>query len=87
MVRIERCVCMDMTFAELLAIARREGLDAQALERETGCGSRCGMCMPYIEESLRTGRVVFHEILVRGRSPSRGAAFTRGRSGARVRGS
>jgi bacterioferritin-associated ferredoxin len=87
MVRIERCVCMDMTFAELLAIARREGLDADGLERETGCGSRCGMCPPYIEEALRTGRVVFHEILVQGRSQSRATSFTRGRSGARARGS
>lgn len=87
MVRIDRCVCMHMTFAELLAIARRDGLDAEGLERATGCGSRCGMCVPYIEESLRTGRVVFHELLVCGRPSSRGGTLTRGRSGARAPGS
>lgn len=60
-VRVDRCVCYEVRFAELRALA--EGLRARHgeevtvddLESRTGCGSGCGMCRIYIERMLETG--------------------------------
>lgn len=91
MLRIDRCVCVGCTFAELLLRARASGLDRAGLERETGCGSRCGLCGPYIDEMLRTGQTVFHELLIEGRAsgrkPPRRRPINSDRSGAPTRGS
>lgn len=53
---VTRCICHDVLFAELIALAAREGLDFAALRDRTGCGTGCGMCEPYIHAALRTGR-------------------------------
>ena len=53
---VDRCVCEDTTFSELIAIARAEGLDFDTLTERTGCALRCGLCEPYIREALQTGR-------------------------------
>jgi bacterioferritin-associated ferredoxin len=31
--------------------------------RETGCGSHCGLCRPYLRQMLETGQTAFHELL------------------------
>lgn len=56
---ITRCVCHDVTFAELRALADRTGGDLADLSRRTGCGTSCGLCIPYIRLMLETRRVVF----------------------------
>jgi bacterioferritin-associated ferredoxin len=63
MLSIDRCVCRDIAFAELLPRARAAGWDLEALIRETGCGGGCGLCRPYLRRMLRDGTVVFREIL------------------------
>ena len=68
---IDRCLCTGRTFAELAAQARRDALDLDALmllpRGNGGCGAssdpRCGLCRPYLAESLRSGQTVFHQIL------------------------
>lgn len=60
---IDRCVCQDTRFAELLPRVRAEGWDLVALTRATRCGARCGLCRPYLRRMIATGEVVFHEIL------------------------
>ena len=60
---IDRCVCTGRTFADVLAVARREDWDADAVRRELKVGANCGLCRPYVREALRTGTTVFHEIL------------------------
>jgi len=52
---VDRCVCRDVTFAELLRIRDQTGADLDALQRRTGCGTVCGLCIPYIRAALRTG--------------------------------
>lgn len=52
---VDRCICEDMTFVELLELARREGLNFEALAELTGCGQRCGLCEPYLRTVLKTG--------------------------------
>jgi bacterioferritin-associated ferredoxin len=53
---VTRCVCHAITFAELHALAQRIGPDLPALARLTGCGTSCGLCVPYIRLMLETGR-------------------------------
>ena len=64
MIRIDRCVCMKRTFTELKELASARSLDFEALRTETGCGAGCGLCASYVKEMLRSGKTVFHELLV-----------------------
>ena len=60
---IDRCVCEDKVFAQLLDIARDNGLDLPALAEREGCGTHCGWCVAYLRRGLRTGETVFGELL------------------------
>jgi bacterioferritin-associated ferredoxin len=55
-VAVDRCVCHDVRFSKLKAMAERAGGDLDALSRKTGVGNGCGMCIPYIKVMLRTGQ-------------------------------
>lgn len=63
MLQIERCVCVNVSFAELLESSRAEGLDQEGLERRFGCCRGCGLCAPYVRRMLRTGETCFNELL------------------------
>jgi bacterioferritin-associated ferredoxin len=52
---VTRCLCEDRSFAELGALAAREGIGADEVCRRTGCGMQCGRCVPYIRAALATG--------------------------------
>ena len=56
---VTRCVCMQTPFDRLLPLAREGGWDLAALMRETGCGTQCGLCRPYLAEMLRSGTTRF----------------------------
>ncbi len=53
---VNRCICHDVAFSRLKDVAARVGPDLDTLSRETGCGTGCGMCVPYIIYMLRTGK-------------------------------
>lgn len=53
---VNRCVCRDVTFARLKALAAEHGWGLEELSRSTGCGTVCGLCRPYIRVMLATGR-------------------------------
>lgn len=53
---VDRCVCHDVRFSKLKALAERSGSDLDALSRKTGVGNGCGMCIPYVKVMLRTGQ-------------------------------
>ncbi|MEQ8843707.1 MAG: hypothetical protein RIB58_02545 [Phycisphaerales bacterium] len=55
-VRVERCVCFNQPFTELLRLSREEGLSHAELSDRTGCCTGCGMCKPYVRVVLSTGR-------------------------------
>lgn len=61
--RIDRCVCTDTTLADIVAMARTEGLSLTQLEDRLGCGTGCGLCRPYVRRALRTGVTVFQQIV------------------------
>lgn len=52
---VSRCICHDISFAELKKLAEAGARDLEALSRQTGCGTGCGMCIPYIRVMLATG--------------------------------
>jgi bacterioferritin-associated ferredoxin len=54
---VDRCVCRNVTFAELWQIHQSTGASLRQLQAQTGCGTVCGMCLPYIKVVLKTGRV------------------------------
>src|SRR4051812_25750933 len=53
---VHRCVCHEISFRELKQIAERDGATLEELARRTGCTTSCGLCRPYIEVMLATGR-------------------------------
>ncbi len=70
MLRIERCVCVNVSFEEMLETSRAERLDQDGLERRFGCCRGCGLCAPYVRRMLRTGETCFGEILRDGDEPA-----------------
>ncbi len=62
-IRIDRCVCRDRPFADLLDEARAHGWGVAELGRRTGAGVQCGLCRPYLRRMLADGTTVFRELL------------------------
>ena len=60
---IDRCICRNTAFADLLPQARTEGWNLDDLMKQTGCGAQCGLCRPYLRRMLRTGETAFTELL------------------------
>lgn len=56
---VDRCVCVDVSFAALKRLRERERLDLAGLKARTGCCGGCTMCEPYVRLMLRTGRTEF----------------------------
>jgi NAD(P)H-nitrite reductase large subunit len=54
---VDRCVCHNVSFVELLRLHRETGADVGRLQELTKCGTSCGMCLPYIRVVLTSGRV------------------------------
>ena len=68
--QIDRCYCFQQTFAELKAIAEAHAARSVAdLQQHVAFGLRCGLCHPYVRRMLRTGQVVFHEIVTQQDEP------------------
>lgn len=53
---VDRCVCKSVSFVRLKELADQGHADLDALSKKTGCGTGCGMCVPYIRVVLATGR-------------------------------
>lgn len=53
---VDRCVCLNLTFASLLETARSRSLTVDQLRAVTGCGGGCGLCVPYLRLVLGTGK-------------------------------
>ena len=61
--RIDRCICAERTFADLLDQARAGGLSLRQLVEETGASAGCSMCGPYLRRAYRTGQTAFGSLL------------------------
>lgn len=61
---IDRCICFDRSFAELLEVADRTGITTlEALQEETAFGLACRICNPYVRRMLETRETTFTELL------------------------
>jgi bacterioferritin-associated ferredoxin len=60
---IDRCVCENKSFRELVETAREHDLDLAALAAREGCGTHCGWCVAYLRRALATGEAAFRELL------------------------
>ena len=60
---INRCLCEKKRFADVVPGARAAGWSLLELMRQTGCGTHCGLCRPYLRRALKTGEIEFHELL------------------------
>lgn len=63
-IAITHCICHDTAFAALLPVARERNWSLDDLTRETGCGSGCGLCRPYLRRMLESGQTVFREVIL-----------------------
>jgi NAD(P)H-nitrite reductase large subunit len=52
---VDRCVCHDVTFADLARLHAETGAPFDELQRRTRCSTGCGLCRPYILAALATG--------------------------------
>jgi bacterioferritin-associated ferredoxin len=63
--RIDRCVCFQVTFATLREVASVTGADSvEALQRHIRFGLNCRLCHPYVRVMLETGQVVFDRVII-----------------------
>lgn len=66
MIRIDRCVCDRVSFAELHDVATEHACTTmEELACHARFGQQCGSCRPYVAEMLKTGETVFHRLLPR----------------------
>ena len=57
---VTRCVCCDISLAELLQQAHCHDLATVESLHTVACfGQGCGLCLPYVALALRTGRTAF----------------------------
>lgn len=57
---VDRCICFGKSFRELKEVAdSTRALDVAALQQHVEFGLRCGLCRPYVERMLETGRTRF----------------------------
>lgn len=57
---VTKCVCKQVTFAELHVMVKEKGYTAiEQLMDEKICCSGCGMCRPYVKKMLVTGETEF----------------------------
>ncbi len=63
-IRIDRCYCFLCTFAELKEVAEAtNSTTVPELQQHVHFGTQCELCHPYTRRMLRTGEVVFTEIV------------------------
>ena len=56
---VDRCICRNVTFQDLKAVAEQGSADIDSLTRATGCGSSCRLCRTYVMLMLSTGQTAF----------------------------
>lgn len=61
--KIDRCICTQRTFCDLIDTARSEGLSLPQLVEQTGASACCTMCGPYLRRAYRTGETAFGYLL------------------------
>lgn len=61
--KIDRCICTQRDFADLIDTARAGHLSLTQLVEHTGASACCTMCGPYLRRAYRTGQTTFGHLL------------------------
>jgi len=57
---VERCICLCISFEEILKIALdRNYRTVEELQENGVCSTSCKLCEPYVEQMLKTGKTSF----------------------------
>jgi bacterioferritin-associated ferredoxin len=58
--KVDRCICHEITFAEIKRVAteKKLGRIKEIQENKIAC-TNCKLCVPYVELVLETGETVF----------------------------
>lgn len=57
---VRACLCYPHTFVEIKRKAAENGwTSVREITEALGCGSGCGLCRPYLQRVLETGRTAF----------------------------
>jgi NAD(P)H-nitrite reductase large subunit len=52
--KVTHCICFDRKIDSIIIESKKKNLKTiDDIKEETGCGTACGMCIPYIERELR----------------------------------
>ena len=58
--KVEKCICHNRSFEEIKELAEADGLDSVSeLQQHNICSGNCGLCIPYVEMMLDTGKISF----------------------------
>lgn len=60
---VTKCVCFDKSFADLLFLAQNNNWNFLQLQKNTQCGTACGLCVPYIQTCLESKVTEFEYML------------------------
>jgi len=56
---VDRCVCHDVTFAELVRLQRESGATFLEIVERTNATTGCGLCYWYVRAALASGETRF----------------------------
>lgn len=55
---VDRCICFNKTFEQIKKMADdRCYVNTKQVVLGTRCGTKCGLCIPYIRDMMKTGEV------------------------------
>lgn len=61
---VDRCICHQISFADVKRIADEKGFTSvEELRVEKICSTNCKLCEPYIQRMLETGEITFESTL------------------------
>ncbi len=61
---ITKCVCFDMTFAQMKKKMEEKNInDIEGLRKIKPVATNCKLCLPYINKMIETGQTEFDQII------------------------
>lgn len=60
---VDRCICFDKTFVDMRTLIESNGIKSvNELKSFIPFGENCGLCRPYVELVIKTGKTSFDAI-------------------------
>ncbi len=63
--KIDKCICSNITFSEVKEKALNENVkDIDGLLETIDVAKNCKLCLPYLNEMLKTGQTEFRNLIL-----------------------